>query len=125
MATYTLTGPSTGTGGMPSTAFTLTPSGSVTDTITFGDGNKGGLFTPAKLTFTASSVAQTFVYASGQDGAITLTLTSSGSLAITGNPATFTASNGGGLLTVVRKSRRIKDLPTVPGYRARHRAGGQ
>jgi hypothetical protein len=91
-ATYGLTGPSSGPIGVASSAFTLTPSGSITDTVTFADSPSGGTFTPTSLSWSSSSAAQTFTYTPATPGAKTLTLTSGASYAITGSPATYTAT---------------------------------
>jgi hypothetical protein len=42
--------------------FTVTPNGSLNDTIILRDGRAGGTFTPSSLTFTNSATPQTFTY---------------------------------------------------------------
>ena len=92
MATYTLTGPISGVKGVPSTLFTLTPSGSLTDTVNLSDGGAGGTFTPTSLLWAGSSAAKTFTYTSASPGVETLTLTSTGSNTITQSPWTYTST---------------------------------
>ena len=60
---FTLTGPTTGIVGSPSTNFTFTPTGGVyTGTITPTDASGGGTFTPSSLTWATSSTGQTCTY---------------------------------------------------------------
>jgi hypothetical protein len=83
--TYTLTGPSSGTVNVSSTDFTVVPVGGVfTGTITPSDGGEGGTFSPASLTWSATSDAKTFTYTPTTVGARTIATTNSGGLA---NPA--------------------------------------
>jgi hypothetical protein len=68
MPSYTLSGPTLGTKGSQSAPFTLTPSGTVTDTVELMDGVNGGTFFNSigapitSLAWSASSVATTFAY---------------------------------------------------------------
>ncbi len=76
-----------------SSGFTLTPSASLTDTVTLSDGAGGGVFSPVSLSFVASSVAQLFYYTPTTIlGARSITLTSGHSYVITGSPWTFTVN---------------------------------
>ncbi len=59
--------PASGPVGIASGNFTVTPNGVVTVVITPSDSGGGGTFTPSSLTFTASSVAQTFTYTPAAD----------------------------------------------------------
>ena len=89
---YSLTGPTTGVKGVASTAFTITPSALTSDTITLSDGGSGGVFTPSSVVFADSSSAATFTYTPPTVGTFTLTLTSGFGAAISGEPATYTAT---------------------------------
>ena len=89
---YTLIGPTTGVKGVPSTNFTLTPSTSVSDTITLSDGGSGGLFTPSSITFNSSATPATFTYVPAAPGAYALSLTSALGAAVSGSPATYASS---------------------------------
>ena len=90
--TYTLTGPTTGVKGVASTSFTLTPSGSVTDSVTLSDGGAGGVFSPASPLSFSGAGARTFTYTPPTSGTHTLTLTSAAGDVITGSPWTYTAT---------------------------------
>jgi hypothetical protein len=70
--------------GSPSVV-TFTPSGVTTDVVTPSDG-EGGTFSPATLTFTASSAAQTTEWTPSDTGTLTVTGTSTGG-------ATFTSAS--------------------------------
>jgi len=87
---YALTGPTSGVIGQASTAFTLTPNTTVSDTVTMNDVSQGGTFTPSSLTFTSSSTPQTFTYKPLAGGLKAITLVST-NWSITGNPASYTA----------------------------------
>ncbi len=92
---YTLTGPSTGTTGVASSNFTVTPNGAVSAdvVVTPSDGGDGGTFSPTSVTFASgTSTAQTFTYAAATAGAKTISTTNDGSLT---DPTslTYTASD--------------------------------
>ncbi len=89
--TLTLTGPSSGTIGTPSTNFTVTASSVTSDTITLSDASSGGLFTPASAVL-ASTTTTTFTYTSVAPGVITLTATSGLGTSVTGSPFSYTSS---------------------------------
>lgn len=109
---FTLTGPSSGTVGVASTNFTVTPTGgNYTGTITPSAGAGGGTFTPTSLTWSSASDAKTFTYTPASTGAKTISATASPSLtapssltytanaanAVTGvsvSPSTVTANGG-------------------------------
>jgi hypothetical protein len=91
IVTYTLSGPAEGFAQTAAT-FTITPAEATTDTVTFSDGGAGGTFTPASLSWTNSSAANTFTYASPSAGTFGLTATSGASEAISGSPLSFFAS---------------------------------
>ncbi len=84
--TYTLTGPSGGAVGAPSAAFTITPSGNYSGTITVTPSG-GGLSAPIVLTFSNSATPLTFTITPPAVGPVILTPTNSGSLA---NPSILT-----------------------------------
>lgn len=79
---YTLTAPGTpsGTAGVASGNFTLTPNGTFTGTITPSDGGGGGTFTPSSRTWSGTSDAKTFTYTPASPGVKTISATDSGSL---------------------------------------------
>ncbi len=106
----TLTGPTSGAVGTASTNFTVTPAATTTDTITFGDGGKGGTFAPTSLIFTGSAVAQTFTYKPATTGAIALTLTSADGATITNSPKTYTVSAA---YTVTGPSSGVSGTPSA------------
>lgn len=76
----TLSGPSSGTVGSPSSAFTVgldgTPSGSITVNLT--DGGAGGTFSPSTVVLSPGTLTATFTYTPSATGAVTLS-TSNGS----------------------------------------------
>ena len=77
---YTLTGPTTGTTGVETTDFTLTPNGSFTGTITITFGGTGvGTLTTQPVVF-AGEASKTFKFTPDGTGAITLTATDDAAL---------------------------------------------
>ena len=87
---YTLSGPSSGQNGVASSNFTVTPNGSLSSStvVTPSDGGAGGTFTPATVTFPASSSAsQTFTYTPATTGSITVSTSNNGGLT---NPSSLT-----------------------------------
>jgi hypothetical protein len=90
---YTLTGPATGTVGIAA-AYTVTPNGTYTGTITPHATSLTGTFSPASLSFTGGS-PQGFTFTPSSAGSGTISTTSSPTLT---DPAgiSFTASAGGG-----------------------------
>lgn len=80
---FTVSGPSNVFVGDPAT-ITFTPSVSTTDVVTPNDGGEGGTFSPATLTFSGSSSAQTTQYTPGVFGAGTISGTSSRGAVFTG-----------------------------------------
>lgn len=89
---FTLSGPTGGTVGVASAAFTLTPSSTTTDVVTFSDGGAGGTFSPTSLTWTSSSAAKTFTYTAASSGTNAITPTSQDGAPIGGSPFSFFAS---------------------------------
>ena len=93
---YTLTGPSSGSIGNASSAFTVTASGtlSASVTITPSDGGAGGTFSSSTVALASgTNTSATFTYTPASTGAKTISTTNSGSLT---NPAslTYTATAG-------------------------------
>ena len=82
----TLTGPSSGVVGVPSSNFTVgvTPTGgtiSGTLTVTPGDASDGGTFTPTSVELTTASPTGTFSYTPDDAGTKTISITDDGGLA--------------------------------------------
>lgn len=90
----TLTGPTTGTVGSPSTNFTVGANGDITGTVTVtpSDAGAGGSFTPTSVAISAGTPTATFTYTASSSGAKTISVTNNGSLT---NPSniTYTASS--------------------------------
>ena len=84
----TLSGPSSGTVGSPSTNFTVGADGDITGTVTVtpNDGGDGGSFSPTSVEISAGTPTATFTYTAANAGAPTATIavTNDGGLA---NPA--------------------------------------
>lgn len=83
-STYTLSGPSTGGVGVPSTDFTvaLPAGGAVAGTvvITPNDNGAGGTFTPTTVNLTTASPSATFTYTPSAVGTATISVTNDGGL---------------------------------------------
>lgn len=94
-STYTLSGPSGGAPGAPSTNFTVAlPVGGVvvgTVTVTPSSGGGGGTFTPSTVALTTVAPSVTFTYTPASVGAKTISVTNSGGLTNPGN-LTYTAA---------------------------------
>lgn len=90
----TMTGPTSGTVGSPSTNFTVGANGTITGTVvvTPSDGGAGGTFTPTTVSISSGSPTGTFTYTAASTGAKTISVTNDGSLT---NPSniTYTASS--------------------------------
>ena len=90
---YTITGPTGGAANVGSTAFTVTPNGSVTtDTVSIAI-TGGGACTPSSLNFNGLSTPLTFLYTPNATGAKTLTLTSGGAFPVSGSPWSYTSDS--------------------------------
>jgi hypothetical protein len=92
----TLTGPTSGTANVASSAFTaaLSPTGGTvasTVTVTPSDGGAGGTFSPTSLSLTTAAPSGTFTYTPSSAGTKSISLSNNGSLT---NPTaiTFTAA---------------------------------
>lgn len=93
---YTLTGPSSGSVGSPSTNFTITISGTTIGSTIFtpSDGGGGGTFTPTTVTINAGTNGSgTFTYTPASSGAKTISTSDNGGLTDP-SPLTYTASTG-------------------------------
>lgn len=80
---YTLTGPSSGTTGQASTAFTIAIVGDTASPVTFtpSDGGNGGAFTPATVQIAAGTDGTgTFTYTPATDGVKAISTTNDGGL---------------------------------------------
>lgn len=80
---YSVSGPSSGRSGKPSTYFTVTPNGPVSGdvTVTPSDGGDGGTFTPSTVTIPdGTAAAQTFTYTAASTGAKTISFSDDGGL---------------------------------------------
>lgn len=84
----TLTGPSSGTVGSPSTNFTVGANGPITGTVTVtpSDGGDGGTFTPTSVAISAGTPTATFTYTAANAGSPTATITVTNDGGLT-NPA--------------------------------------
>ena len=83
---YNFSGPPGAVVGHPSVAYTLTPTGAVTDSVTFSDGAMGGTFFPSTLTWSSSTSPKTFTYTPAVAGAISLTPISSAGKVVNNAP---------------------------------------
>ena len=85
----TMTGPTTGTVGSPSSNFTIGANGTITGTVvvTPSDGGGGGTFTPSSVSISAGTPTATFTYTAGSVGSKTISVTNNGGLT---NPSNIT-----------------------------------
>ncbi len=90
-AGYTFFGPTRVAAGTASSNFTVTPNGSVTDSLTIASSVVGDLFS-SSLIFNESSTAQTFTITPVSGGPRTITLTSSQGYPASGSPWTIEAT---------------------------------
>jgi hypothetical protein len=76
----TMTGPSTGVVGSPSTNFTVGANGTISSShvVTPSDGGGGGTFTPTSVTISSGTPTQTFTYTPASSGAKTISATDAG-----------------------------------------------
>ncbi len=93
----TLSGPSSGVVGVPSSNFTVGANGTITGTVTVtpSDGGDGGTFTPTSVAISSGTPTATFTYTPGNVGAPTATITVTNDGGLT-NPAgiAYTATSG-------------------------------
>lgn len=89
----TMSGPTSGTVGTPSTNFTVGANGTISGTVvvTPSDGGAGGTFNPTSVSISSGTPTATFTYTASSSGAKTISVTNNGSLT---NPSniTYTAS---------------------------------
>lgn len=85
----TLSGPTSGTVAVASTAFTVGADGTITGTVvvTPSDGGAGGTFAPTTVSISSASPTATFTYTAATTGAKTISVTNNGSLT---NPSNIT-----------------------------------
>jgi hypothetical protein len=113
----TMSGPTTGTVGSPSSNFTIGANGVITGTIvvTPSDSGAGGTFVPTTVSISSGTPTAQFTYNAASSGAKTISVTNNGSLT---NPSniTYTASASGaagfdqtklGILELARQKRLI------------------
>jgi hypothetical protein len=93
VTSYTFTGPTAGSNGVPSTAFTIAfpPNVSVPTDVTFipadsGTGN-AGVFTPTSVLLGDNQTSRTFTYTPGSTGAKIISVTNNAGFT---NPANIT-----------------------------------
>jgi hypothetical protein len=96
---YTVTGPTIGSVGIGSSAFTIIPNGTTAESVPLSDGGAGGTWlvggvAATSVTFTGDGAAKTCNYVAATAGVKTLSFGpgSSTSAAVTGSPITYTAS---------------------------------
>jgi hypothetical protein len=94
----TLTGPSTGVAGSPSSAFTVGANGVITGTITVTPTAAGCTFTPTTVNISAGSPTATFTCTAAAAGAKSITLANNGGLS---NPSVFAYTASPALATSV------------------------
>lgn len=89
----TLTGPTSGVAGVPSTNFTVGANGTITGTVTVtpSDSGGGGTFSPTSVNISSGTPTATFTYTAASAGAKTISTTNNGGLS---DPSsiTYTAS---------------------------------
>jgi hypothetical protein len=90
----TVTGPTSGSIGAPSTNFTATLDATSLSAVvvTPSDGGAGGTFTPASVTISAGTLSGTFTYTASSSGAKTITATNGSGLTNAGS-VTYTVSS--------------------------------
>ena len=96
----TISGPTSGAVGAPSSNFTVGADDTITGTVTVtpSDSGAGGTFTPTTVSISSGTPTATFTYTPASAGAKTISLTNSGGLS---NPAGATYTASGGAATAV------------------------
>ena len=89
---YLVTGPTSGSVGVASSNFTITPSSAVTDSGTIGSSHGGDTLSATTYSLSASATPVDITLTAATLGPRTITMTSSGGLAIAGSPLTITAT---------------------------------
>jgi hypothetical protein len=84
----TLSGPSSGTTGVPSSNFTVGANGTITGTVTVtpNDGGAGGTFAPTSVAISSGTPTATFTYTPASTGVKVISTTNDGGLS---NPASI------------------------------------
>jgi lysophospholipase L1-like esterase len=85
----TLTGPTSGTVGVASSAFTVGANGTITGTVvlTPSDGGAGGTFAPTSVSISSGTPTATFTYTASSAGGKTISVANDGALS---NPSSIT-----------------------------------
>lgn len=119
-SSFTVSGPSSGASGSPSTNFTvaLRNGAMFQDAVTISDGGAGGVFTPSvgspgtgTVTVTATGLTSfTFTYTPAGTGVITLTFSGLADCWTAPTPLSYTSTGGG---TGIGKSLRINGSSTA------------
>ena len=86
---YTLSGPTSDSVGTASSNFSITPSASVTDTISLASSVTGDIFSASGPTFNSSAASQTFTVTPIAGGSRAITATSSAGHHVSGSPWTL------------------------------------
>ena len=89
---YTLSGPTNDSVGTASSNFAITPSASVTDTVSLASSVAGDIFSASGPTFNSSAASQTFTVTPVAGGTRAITVTSSAGHHVSGSPWTLTAT---------------------------------
>jgi len=111
-SSYSVSGPSSGAQGQPSTNFTITPAGNLSDTITFTDSGAGGTFTPNSISWSGDHTPHTFTYTPVNAGLITIALISSGGFTVTGSSFTYVLTPTTGGIPYIYGPGAFSPLPT-------------
>ena len=87
VASYVLTGPTKGSVGVASSAFTLTPTSAVTDTASVTSSAPGDTVATSPLSFSASATPDTFTVTGSTSASRNIAITSTSGLVVNGSPA--------------------------------------
>jgi alpha-beta hydrolase superfamily lysophospholipase len=96
----TMTGPTSGTVGSPSSNFTVGANGAISGTVTVtpSDGGAGGTFSPTSRNISSGTPTGTFTYTPASSGAKTISATNNGGLT---NPSTITYTASAAAATAI------------------------
>lgn len=99
----TMSGPTSGAVGSPSTNFTIGANGAISGTVvvTPSDGGGGGSFSPTSVSISSATPTATFTYTPASTGAKTISVTNNGALT---NPSSITYTASGAAATAVTLS---------------------
>jgi hypothetical protein len=102
----TLSGPTSGTAGLPSSSFTVgtdNPLSTGTVTVTPSDGGNGGTFTPASVQLSSSVATAVFTYTAAAAGTFAISVSNDSSLSSPGS-ISFTATAPASIYTLTGPS---------------------